>query len=277
MPTARVNAVDLYYEIHGSGEPLILTHGAWGDATGWQAVIPGLAEHFEVVVWDRRGHSRSSLDDGSGTLQQDADDLAGLIGYLGRRRVHVYGSSAGGTVVLKLLATHPEVVSTAAIHEPAVPALLETTLDGALARDLAEQNRHLEIVVDLIDAGEWRSAAEYFIDNVAVGAGAWERFPEEVRSRFAANAGTFAGEMADPLGLTVDVRAIEACEVPLLLTIGTDSPPVLQAAGRELARRAPSIRVETLDGTGHVPYRTHPEMWLDRALAYFEAAPAIGR
>jgi pimeloyl-ACP methyl ester carboxylesterase len=47
--TVEVNGIRLYYELHGSGEPLALVHGSWGDATGWEFVMPSLAESFHVL------------------------------------------------------------------------------------------------------------------------------------------------------------------------------------------------------------------------------------
>ncbi|MGH2985621.1 MAG: alpha/beta fold hydrolase [Solirubrobacterales bacterium] len=59
MAEAEANGVRLYYEHHGSGDPLVLVHGSWADATNWALVVPALAEGFQVLVYDRRGHSRS--------------------------------------------------------------------------------------------------------------------------------------------------------------------------------------------------------------------------
>ena len=58
MPQTK--GVALYYELEGSGEPLALVHGSWGDATNWRFMVPGLAESFRVLVYDRRGHSEAS-------------------------------------------------------------------------------------------------------------------------------------------------------------------------------------------------------------------------
>lgn len=268
MTIASVNGVDLYYEIHGSGEPLFLTHGSWGDATAWEAVVPGLADRFEVVIWDRRGHARSTNGEGPGSYEEDASDLAALIEHLDLEGAHVYGSSAGGTIVLKLVAARPDLITSAAVHEPAVTGLLDGAEDDDIVRGLTDMRMHLDRVRTLIEAERGRAAAEYFIENVAVGPGAWEGFPEETKSALASNAGTYADEIAEG-GWVVDPDALAAGAIPLMITLGTESPPLILRATRELIRRLPSARVVTLDGSGHVPYRTHPELWLDTFVTYF--------
>jgi pimeloyl-ACP methyl ester carboxylesterase len=55
----RVNGVELYYELSGSGEPLVLVHGSWGDHHNWDAVAGSPAQSFQVLTFDRRGHSAS--------------------------------------------------------------------------------------------------------------------------------------------------------------------------------------------------------------------------
>lgn len=272
MAIANVNGVDLYYEVHGSGEPLFLTHGSWGDATGWQAVIPGLTEQYEVVAWDRRGHSRSSDGDRPGSIEEDAADLAGLIEFLDRRGAFVYGSSSGGTVVLDLVTVRPDLVSRAAVHEPAVPELLKGTEDENTARLLADMQKHLETTRVMIEAGVGRGAAEYFIENVALGPGSWDWIPEQVKATFAANAPTYADELSDPTALIVDVDSLVRSEVPLMITIGTESPPLLRAVTQELMALLPAARTETLDGAGHIPYRTHPDLWLATVMPFYDVA-----
>ena len=64
MATADVNGVELHYEVTGAGPRLVLTHGSWTDGSGWAPSVQRLAERFEVVTWDRRGHSRSQDGDG---------------------------------------------------------------------------------------------------------------------------------------------------------------------------------------------------------------------
>lgn len=103
MATAEINGVELYYEQVGEGDRMVLTHGAWTDGRTWHALTERLADRFEVITWDRRGHSRSGDGNGTGSCREDASDLAGLIEHLGGP-VHVVGNSAGGNVVLNLVA-----------------------------------------------------------------------------------------------------------------------------------------------------------------------------
>ncbi len=125
MATTTVNGVELYYQTTGTGDCLVLTHGSWTDGTGWDRAVGGLAERYQVVVWDRRGHSRSQAGDGPGSRAEDAADLAGLIETVCGAPVHVAGSSYGGIVTLTLLTERPDLVATATVHEPPLWHLLE--------------------------------------------------------------------------------------------------------------------------------------------------------
>lgn len=89
MAAINVNGVELYYEIHGSGDSLILTHRSWTNASGWESAVERLADRYQVVVWDRRGHSRSQPGAGPGSRAEDAADLAGLIECVSTGPVHV--------------------------------------------------------------------------------------------------------------------------------------------------------------------------------------------
>ena len=87
MAYVHVNGVNLFYEISGEGHPLVLVHGSWANGSiTWQPVVQGLAESFQVVTYDRRGHSQSDHPPGQGSRRQDEDDLAALIETLGLGR-----------------------------------------------------------------------------------------------------------------------------------------------------------------------------------------------
>ena len=130
MAVAHVNGVDIYYELHGAGEPLVLVHGSWGDTTGWDLVLPGLADTFQVLVYDRRGHTRSERLETQGSVDEDGDDLAGLLETLALVPAHVVTSSWGGNIALRLACRRPELFRSLTCHEPPLWGLLADDPDS---------------------------------------------------------------------------------------------------------------------------------------------------
>ena len=108
MAKVTANGVDIYYEEHGSGEPLLLIMGWGGNAATWHPQVPGLAERFRVIAFDNRGVGRTSAPEGPYTIGQMAADAAGLIEELGLPWAHVFGISMGGMIAQELALTHPE-------------------------------------------------------------------------------------------------------------------------------------------------------------------------
>lgn len=273
MSLVNVNGVELYYEQIGEGERVALTHGAWTDGRAWQDVAERLTDRFELVTWDRRGHSRSQDGIGPGSYLEDAHDLAALIEHLGGEPVHLVGNSSGGKVVLDLITIRPDLATSAAVHEPRVAGFLpETSGEERIANLMKAEERHLGHVVELIDSGEHRRAAQYFVDEVAVGPGAWEMFPEQLRSLLIANASTFLGESRD--ASPIDVDTLTTSPVPLLISLGTESPELEVVAAKELARLLPAARVETLEGAGHIPHRTHPDVYAAMLTSFIDRLPS---
>jgi pimeloyl-ACP methyl ester carboxylesterase len=107
---ARVNGLDLYYEIHGDGEPLILLHGGVGAIEMFGEVLRLLAEGRRVIGVDLQAHGRTADIDRPMTFEAMADDVAALIKHLGLGESDVMGYSLGGGVALRTAIQHPEVV-----------------------------------------------------------------------------------------------------------------------------------------------------------------------
>ncbi len=79
MPEQRINGANLFYELTGSGDPLVLVHGSWVDHSSWQLVVPDLTRSFRVMTYDRRGHSLSERPLGQGSRREDEEDLVALM------------------------------------------------------------------------------------------------------------------------------------------------------------------------------------------------------
>src|SRR5437867_3946263 len=104
---AEVNGINLYYETHGAGRPLILLHGGLGSGEMFGPVLPALADHHQVIAVDLQGHGRTADIDRPLDIRLMADDIAALVDHLGLDRPDVVGYSLGGGVALHTAAKYP--------------------------------------------------------------------------------------------------------------------------------------------------------------------------
>jgi pimeloyl-ACP methyl ester carboxylesterase len=106
----KVNGLNMYYEVHGSGEPLILLHGGVGASEMFGPLLPILSEKRQVITVDLQAHGRTADIDRPLSFELMADDIAALIEYLGLMQADLMGYSLGGGVALQTTIRHPELV-----------------------------------------------------------------------------------------------------------------------------------------------------------------------
>jgi pimeloyl-ACP methyl ester carboxylesterase len=108
---ADVNGLNMYYEVHGVGEPLVLLHGAYMtiDLT-FGEMIPALARDRQVIAIELQGHGHTEDIDRPLSYEQMADDTAELLRQLGIEKADILGYSMGGTTAVELAIRHPDVV-----------------------------------------------------------------------------------------------------------------------------------------------------------------------
>jgi pimeloyl-ACP methyl ester carboxylesterase len=107
---AEVNGINLYYETHGTGRPLILLHGGLCSGEMFEPILPTLTDHHQVILVDLQGHGRTADIDRPIDVRLMAGDIAALIDHLGLHRPDVAGYSLGGGVALQVAVQHPEKV-----------------------------------------------------------------------------------------------------------------------------------------------------------------------
>jgi pimeloyl-ACP methyl ester carboxylesterase len=107
---ANVNGLRMYYEVQGSGQPLILMHGGLASSDLFRAIMPDLSKSRQVIAVDLQAHGRTADIDRPLSFEAMADDIAALIRYLGFEKADVMGYSVGGEVALRVAIQHPEVV-----------------------------------------------------------------------------------------------------------------------------------------------------------------------
>src|SRR5215210_3030195 len=107
---AEVNGLNIYYEIRGTGQPLVVLHGAYMTIDAMGEVVPELARTRQVIAVELQGHGRTADVDRPLSYEQMADDTAALLRHLGIEQADVFGFSMGGGVALQVDIRHPELV-----------------------------------------------------------------------------------------------------------------------------------------------------------------------
>jgi pimeloyl-ACP methyl ester carboxylesterase len=135
---AAVNGLNMYYEVHGEGQPLVLLHGAFSAiGTSFQHVLPGLAKTRRVIGLEMQAHGHTADIDRALSPEQMADDTVAALGQLGVEKADFFGYSMGSDVALHIVVRHPDVVrklvlasatyTLSGVHPGLMDGLAETT------------------------------------------------------------------------------------------------------------------------------------------------------
>nr|WP_263328277.1 alpha/beta hydrolase [Neobacillus sp. Marseille-Q6967] len=108
LPITNANGIELYYEIHGQGEPLLLIMGLSLDSQSWFRSLPALSEQYKVIIFDNRGVGRSGKPNTPYSIELMAEDARAVLDAAGVDAAHVYGISMGGMIAQRLVLKYPE-------------------------------------------------------------------------------------------------------------------------------------------------------------------------
>ena len=128
MPRANLGEIEIYYEVRGQGEPILLAPASWWPSDAWNVgVVPFLSKRFRTIIFDCRGTGRSSKPEDGYTVEKFAQDCIALLAYLGIPRCHAVGFALGGQIVQAMAIARPDLVATITIAASGSGA---RTLDG---------------------------------------------------------------------------------------------------------------------------------------------------
>ena len=105
---AQINGFEMYYEVYGEGEPLVMLHYFAGSGAIWKPFVPEFSKHYKLVIPDLRGHGRSSILTGKFTHKQSALDVYALLDQLGIKEFRGIGTSTGGMTLLHMATQQPD-------------------------------------------------------------------------------------------------------------------------------------------------------------------------
>lgn len=131
MPTVKVNDINMYYEIHGDGEPLLIIWGMGGEISPFVDYMNNLNEDYKLIFFDNRGTGRTDKPDEQYSFEIMADDTVGLMDKLGIKSAHILGISMGSRIAIVMAAKYPERVKSLILN---VAAARSTCEDPQAAR-----------------------------------------------------------------------------------------------------------------------------------------------
>jgi pimeloyl-ACP methyl ester carboxylesterase len=254
MPTINRDGVNIYYEVHGSGPPLLLTHGYSSTGGMWQGQVAALSKHHKLVLWDMRGHGQSDYPDDPSAYSEalTVGDMAALLDAVGADKAIVGGLSLGGYMSLAFYRAHPD----------RVRALLIIDTGPGFKKD---------------DAREvWNKRAHDTGDR-------FEREGLEVlksasRERSSVTHRDASGLARAARGMLTqrDARVIESLpdiKVPSLVVVGADDTPFL-AASDYMAAKIPGAQKAVIPAAGHAVNIDQPQAFIDAVLPFLDGLDA---
>jgi pimeloyl-ACP methyl ester carboxylesterase len=275
LPTITANGAELYYEVRGSGPSVLLIAGGGLDGGTFGGLATILAREFTVVVYDRRGLSRSSRPTGwrQTSISEQADDAGDLLQALHIAPAAIVGNSLGALIALELLLRHPDEVRGA--------SLLDTgPVDAAIHNRRERMPMPDAVRVALAGGGDEAQKAGF--EALLRFLGIWDVMDPASRRRIVGNAEVFFNYETPLLSsYRPDEVRLQANRVPVQVGAGEGTPRLMREMAEWLASRL-TVAVETIPG-GHVGYVEHPaevanaiKPFLHRVTAGHSSLPAPG-
>jgi pimeloyl-ACP methyl ester carboxylesterase len=253
MPKINRDGVDIYYEAHGSGPTLLLTHGYSSTSAMWQGQIEALSRHHKLVLWDMRGHGQSDYPEDPAAYSEalTVADIAALLDEVGADTAIVGGLSLGGYMSLAFYRAYPQ----------RVRALLIIDTGPGFKKDDARET--------------WNKRARETGDR-------FEREGLEVLKSASPERSSVSHRNASGLARAArgmltqrDARVIELLpdiQVPSLVVVGADDAPFL-AASDYMAAKIPGARKAVIAAAGHAVNIDQPQAFIEAVLPFLAGLP----
>lgn len=242
------------YVASGSGEPLLFVHGSLCDYRYWNSQTDALSQHFSCFSLSLSHYwpADTAGVQGAFSWQQHVAELAEFIAAMQLGPVHLVGHSRGASVAFNLARSHPDLVRTLTLADPAGPLQTGSASPEPLPAS-AETVRAR--VAELIADGELDAGLELFVDSVSM-PGIWRKSPASFRTMALANAATLPKQFRDPLpAYTRAAAAAVRCRT--LLIAGERSPRMYRDNVEQLAGWMGHVDKRSMPGASHGMNVTH--------------------
>lgn len=252
MQRARINGVELAYDLRGTGAPLVMIHGAQGDQSMFTGFAPAFVHAFHVLTFDQRGSGLSDKPDAPCTMAMLADDTAALMDHVGFSSAHILGVSMGGMIAQEFALRHP--------HKTRSLVLGCTTPGGPNAVPLPASEFAKAYSTKEMSAEErGRALAEACFTK-----GYIEQHPEVIPAMIESR----RRRPIDPVALSHRMKAVQTHDTfdrlpqiacPTLVITGKDDVLIPWENSQLIANRIPGAQLVVLEPAGHIFWGEQPE------------------
>src|SRR6202790_940755 len=253
MPKINRDGVDIYYEAHGSGPTLLLTHGYSSTSAMWQGQIEALSRHHKLVLWDMRGHGQSDYPEDPAAYSEalTVADMAALLDKVGADTAIVGGLSLGGYVSAAFYRAHLQRVRALLIIDTGPPFKKDDAREtwNKRARETGDRFEREGLEV-LKSASPERSGVSH----------------RDASGLARAARGMLTQRDARVIELLPDIK------VPSLVVVGAEDAPFL-AASDYMAAKIPGAKKAVIPAAGHAVNIDQPQAFIDAVLPCLAGLP----
>jgi len=265
-----VDGVKLNYVENGSGQPVIFVHGIPMDYRAWDAQVKALSDSFRTISYSRRcAFPNTQKDFGNSTVENNANDLAGLVSKIAEGPAHLVGHSYGAFVAAFCAFKHPELVKSLVLIEPFVPTLLVKNLNSALDKltlllrmpsvALAAQkllNGSTYPALKELDRGNGENALKIFVNGLQQKKNGFDELPEQAKSIMQDNKETIKELTTKFPSFTKKEAAM--ISQPTLLISGTNTSLALSKMAEILSKTIAKSQMTKINNSAHFPQLENP-------------------
>ncbi|MFX0059135.1 MAG: alpha/beta fold hydrolase [Candidatus Hodarchaeota archaeon] len=265
MPKVKIDNVNLYYEIHGDGFPLVMIQGLSENIYWWDTpMIEELSKHFKTVIFDNRGVGRSDDLNGDVTIEIMAADVLGLMDALEIPQAHILGHSMGGMIAQELALKFPEHVKKLILcstscggSKAEMPSVNTQRLLGKLSRKAHTR--------DLIEEGMPHIFTKKFMDEN----------PQFIEKKvddilmIPTGSTTFKAQMAAWMRYN-SCRKLKSINIATLIVHGKQDILVPPSNARLLVEKVPNAEVVYFDSNAHLIHSEEPDKFIEVLLKFLK-------
>lgn len=258
MPTIKANNINMYYEIHGQGQPLVFVSGFSGDHTAWTDVINNYTDKYQVIIFDNRGIGKTDCPKEPYTTEMMAEDTIALVKALNIGSAHFIGHSYGGCIVQTICYKHPEIVKSAVINNSFFKAEMRLDLFCQTRIAMGQAKMSQESIIKFISLSCW---SNNFLSRPGM-------IQELIDAGFYDISDLGFNNQLHAM-MTFDSRKwLHKITVPCLIISADEDLLASVAHAEEIANVIPNAEHFCFHDVGHIPQIEQPDVYNDVVLKF---------